>query len=633
MIEVLLAKSTLALYRAVGRRFCFIAAFSVGLLVLQSPVYAASKVAHGISVFGDLKYKADFTHFDYVNPEAPKGGRLRLAGRESFDNLNPFILRGKSAQGVGLLFDTLMTRSMDEPDALYGLLAESVEVDDDGRWVAFNLRKEARWHDGSQVTADDVVFTFHTLVKEGHPVYRLLYADVAEVRAEGRHRVRFEFKSGANRGLAVKLAAMPVLCKSYYEQVPFDKTTMTAPLGSGPYTVEKIEAGRQIVYKRDKAYWGRDLPVNRGRFNFDVIQWDYFRDRGVAREAFFAGVYDFHEEFVSRSWETQYDKPAVRQGLIVRETLPDGRPVGIQGFFINLRRAKFADRRVRRALNLAFDFEWTNKHLFFGLYRRMNSLFENSIYAAHNPPSEAELKLLQPYRGTIPEGVFEKPYQAPSTVPNGIRPNLLEAARLLRLAGWHIRDHTTLVNGQGEPFTIEFLISSPSLARIIGPYRRNLARLGIRCTIRVADSANLKNRRDTFDFDVISQRLPQFLTPGKEQQGYFGSEAADTPGSKNISGLKSPAVDALIDRIIDADNRDDLKVAARALDRVVMWSEFIIPHWFKGTHNIAYWDKFDRPKKMAPYDLGVLDTWWVNPDKAQSIASGEAPPAAKKENQ
>jgi len=633
MIEVLLVQSALESCCVLARRFCFIAYFFAGLLVLLTPVHAASKVTHGISIFGDLKYKADFTHFDYVNPKAPKGGRLRLAGRESFDNLNPFILRGISAQGVGLLFDTLMTRSMDEPDALYGLLAESVEIDDGGRWVAFNLRKEARWHDGSQVTADDVVFTFHTLVKEGHPVYRLLYADVAEVRAEGRHRVRFEFKSGANRGLAVKLAAMPVLCKSYYERVPFDKTTMTAPLGSGPYTVEKFEAGRQIVYKRDKAYWGRDLPVNRGRFNFDVIQWDYFRDRGVAREAFFAGVYDFHEEFVSRSWATQYDKPAVRQGLIVRETLPDGRPVGIQGFFINLRRTKFADRRVRRALNLAFDFEWTNKHLFFGLYRRMNSLFENSIYAAHNPPSEAELKLLQPYRGTIPEEVFEKPYQAPSTVPNGIRPNLLEAARLLRLAGWHIRDHTTLVNGQGEPFTIEFLISSPSFARFIGPYRRNLARLGIRCTIRVADSANLKNRRDNFDFDVISQRLPQFLTPGKEQQGYFGSEAADTPGSKNISGLKNPAVDALIDRIINADNRDDLKVAAHALDRVVMWSEFIIPHWFKGTHNIAYWNKFDRPEKMAPYDLGVLDTWWVNPEKAQSIASGEAPVPAKKENQ
>lgn len=630
MIEAVLRRKFLEPAPVLTRWLRFLAFFSLGLILLPNSIHAASKVSHGISIFGDLKYGAEFTHFDYVNPKAPKEGRMRLAGRDSFDNLNPFILKGVSAQGVGLLFDTLMTRSMDEPDALYGLLAESIEMDDDGQWVAFNLRTEARWQDGSQVSADDVLFTFDALVKEGHPVYRLLYADVAGVSAEGRHRVRFALKPDAKRGLAMKLARMPVLSKAYYERVQFNRTTMTAPMGSGPYTVDKMEAGRRIVYRRDENYWGRDLPVNRGRFNFDLIQWDYFRDRGVAREAFFAGEYDFHEEFVSRSWATQYDKPALRQGLIVRETLPDGRPAGMQGFFINLRRLKFADRRVRRALNLAFDFEWTNEYLFFSLYRRVNSVFENSVYAAHEPPSKAELELLEPYRGNIPAEVFEKPYRAPSTDPGGIRPNLLEAAKLLREAGWEIRDHTTLVNAQGYPFKIEFLVSSSSFTRILGPYIRNLARLGIMCTMRVADSANMKNRRDSFDFDIIVQKLPQFLTPGEEQREYFGSIAADMAGSKNISGLKNPTVDAMIDRIIDADSRVDLIVAARALDRVVMWSETVIPHWFKGAHNIAYWNKYERPNTKAPYDLGVLDTWWLNPEKAQSIASGEAPPAAVK---
>lgn len=609
--------------------FLAVALCASGFAVFPRASDAASKVSHGISIFGDLKYGPDFNHFYYVNPNAPKGGRLRLAGRDSFDNLNPFILKGDSAQGVGLLFDSLMTRATDEPDALYGLVAESIELDDDRRWVAFNLRPEARWHDGSPVTAEDAVFTFTTLVKRGHPVYRLLFRQVAEVRAEGPHRVRFNIKPGAKRGLPVKLAAMPVISKAYYKRVAFNKTTMNAPLGSGPYKVDDMEAGRRIVYRRDEAYWARDLPVNRGRFNFDIVQYDYFRDRGVAREAFFAGEYDFHEEFVSRSWVKQFDKPAVRDGLIVRETLDNGRPAGVQAFFINLRRKKFKDRRVRRALNLAFDFDWINSHLFYSLYRRTNSMFENSVFAAHEPPSEGELQLLRPFRGQIPDEVYEKPYRAPSSKRSGIRKNLLEAARLLREAGWEVKDHTTRVNSRGQRLEIEFLVASSSFTRILGPYVRNLSRLGIDSTIRVVDSANFKNRRDRFDFDIAMQKFPQFLTPGEEQRGYFGSSGASMSGSKNLSGLKSPAVDALIERVINAENRSELIIAARALDRVVMWSEIIIPHWFKGKHNIAYWNKFDRPATKPLYDLGVLDTWWYNPDKAQSIADGEAPPATK----
>jgi microcin C transport system substrate-binding protein len=594
---------------------------------------AGSRVSHGISIFGDLKYGPNFRNFDYVNPDAPKGGRLRLAGRDSFDNLNPFILKGDSAQGVGLLFDSLMTRATDEPDALYGLIAESIELDDDQRWVAFNLRKEARWQDGSPVTAEDAVHTFNLLVKKGHPVYRLLYRKVDKVKADGPHRIRFTFKPGAKRGLSVKLASMPVLSKAYYTRVPFNKTTMQSPMGSGPYKVVDMEAGRRIVFERDKAYWGRDLPVNRGRFNFDLIQWDYFRDRGVAREAFFAGEYDFHEEFVSRSWVKQYDKPAVRRGLIVRETLPNGRPAGVQAFFINLRRKKFADWRVRRALNLAFDFDWINSHLFFSMYRRTESMFENSIYAGHGPPSAAELALLEPFRGKVPDEVFEKQYRAPSSKPGGIRANLLEAARLLREAGWEVKDHTTRVNRRGQPLEIEFLVASSSFTRILGPYVRNLSRLGINSTIRVVDSANFKNRRDRFNFDVAMQKFPQFLTPGEEQRGYFGSGAASMSGSKNLSGLSNPAVDALIEKVINAENREELITAARALDRVVMWSEIVIPHWFKGKHNIAYWDKYERPKTKPLYDLGVLDTWWFNPEKAKYVDAGEVLPPTKKVKQ
>ena len=610
-----------------GRLFVAWAAMS---MLWSALAHAESTTRHGISMFGDLKYGPDFKHFEYVNPNAPKGGQLRLAGRDSFDNLNPFILKGVAAQGVGLLFDTLMARAMDEPDALYGLVAETVEVDSKRRWMRFNLRKEARWHDGSPLTADDVAFTFETLVKYGHPVYRILYAQVKGVKVEGRHRVLFTFKPGAKRSLPVKLAALPVLSKTYYARVPFQKTTMKPPVGSGPYNIVDIEPGRSITYRRDKAYWARNLPVNRGRFNFDIIQWDYFRDRGIAREAFFADEYDFHEEFVSRAWAKQYDKPPVNDGFIVREVLSDGRPAGVQAFFINLRRKRFDDRRVREALNLAFDFEWTNEHLFFGLYKRTNSMFQNSRYAAHEPPSDEEIELLGPFRGQIPDAVFEKPYKAPSSATKGIRHNLLKAARLLREAGWHIKDNTTLVDKHGLPFTIEFLVSSASFTRILGPYVRNLERLGIHATIRVVDAANFKNRRDNFDFDIAVQKFPQFLTPGEEQRGYFGSDSAKMAGSKNISGVKNPAVDAMIDRMVNADNRDELTVAARAMDRVLMWNNFVIPHWYKGRHNIAYWNRFQRPAIKPRYDLGVLDTWWYDPKKAAQIEADKAPPPMKK---
>ena len=597
------------------------------LALLASQALAGSvKVSHGVSVFGDLKYGADFAHFDYVNPDAPKGGTLRLWGLDTFETLNPFILKGRKEAWNALLFDTLMARAFDEPDALYGLVAEAVELPEAGGWVAFRLRPEARFHDGAPVTADDVAFTYRTLVEKGHPQFRILFRDVAGVEVVDRHKVRFAFKPGRHRDLPVQLAALPVLSKAYYATVAFDRTTFTPPLSSGPYRVARAEPGRSVTYERVTDYWARDLPVNRGRYNFDRIKVDYYRDRDIAFEAIFAGQYDFREEFTSRSWVTQYDKPPVRKRLMVRQTLPDETPSGVQAFFFNLRRDKFKDRRVRRALDLAFDFEWTNKNLFFGLYERTNSMFENSPLAAHAPPSEAELALLEPFRGKIPEEVFARPYAASVTDGSGkIRRELRKAAGLLREAGYRVGDGV-LRDPSGAPMTIEFLLLEASFARIVSPYIANLRRLGIEATIRIADAANFKYRTDNHDFDVVIQRFVQPLTPGLEQRNFFGSASAGVPGSFNVGGIDDPAVDALIEKVIGARSRPELTTAVHALDRVLMWNNYTVPQWFKGVHHIAYWNKFDRPATKPRFARGVVDTWWYSPEKAATIAAGKAPP-------
>lgn len=595
---------------------------SVGIVFADSvAANADEKPAHGVSVFGDLKYPAAFSHFDYVNPNAPKGGALRLRGIDSYDNLNPFILKGVPPVGVGLLFDSLMTRALDEPDALYGLIAKSIEVAEDKSWTIFNLRPEARFNDGTPLTAADVVFSFEALTTKGHPRYRLGFQGVEKAEALAAYRVKFTFKPGTNRDLPTQIATLPVISKSYYDTVDFESTTVTPPRGSGPYIVDNMEIGRHITYARNPNYWARGLAVNRGRFNFDQIRIDYYRDRSVAFEAFMSGEYDFHEEFVSNRWATQYNKPPVERGWIIRETLPDKRPSGVQAFFFNLRRAKFQDRRVRQALSLAFDFEWTNKSLFFDLYSRTNSMFENSRLAAHNPLTKAEKTLLESFQDKVPPEVFEKPFQAPRTSGNGNnRANLIEAVGLLRDAGWAVKKGV-LVDPRGRPFTIEFLIGQSSFQRIIGPYAKNLKRLGIRSRIRIVDAANFQQRRQNFDFDIIMQRYVQPLTPGIEQRNFYGSESADVPGSRNFGGIKDPAVDGLIEKVINAQSRSDLTAAVRAMDRVLMWNFYSIPQWFKGTHNIAYWNKFGRPKIKADFDLGVVDTWWYDARKAAAIES------------
>ncbi|NKB19075.1 MAG: ABC transporter substrate-binding protein [Alphaproteobacteria bacterium] len=596
-------------------------------ILASSPQAQELPKSHGLSAFGDLKYSSEFKHFDYVNPNAPKGGTIRLAGIDSFDSLNPYILKGVSAGGVGLIHATLMERANDEPDALYGLVAETVSVAADKSAITFDLRPTARFSDGTPITAADVVFTFQTLVKKGHPQYRFIFADVDDVKALTKHRVKFTFKAANNRDLPLQIAGLPVLSKRYYEKVQFDKTTMTAPPGAGPYRVAKVEPGRSIVYERIKNYWADQLPVMRGRYNFDMVRFDYFRDRDIAFQAFFSKSYDFREEFTSRSWATQYDnKLPIKDGRIVRATLPDATPSGVQAFFFNMRRNKFKDRRVRAALDLAFDYEWTNRTLFYGLYDRTNSMFANSNLGAEKPPTADEIKLLEPLRSKVPDEVFSKVYQSPKTDGSGRnRSNLRKAARLLRQAGWKIVNNK-LVDQTGKPLTVEFLLFESSFQRIISPYIRNLKRVGIDARIRIVDVANFQHRMQQYDFDVVVQRYVQTNTPGIEQKTYFSSKMADVPGSRNLAGIKNPAIDYLIDKVIAAKSRTDLVTAVHALDRVLMWNRYMVPQWYKGDHNIAYWNKFERPKIKPKFDLGMLDTWWYSAKKAAMIDAGKAPP-------
>ena len=605
-----------------------IAAVAAGALALTAPADAQdAEPRHGLSVFGDLKYPDGFSHFAYVNPDAPKGGRIKVPGLDTFETVHPFILKGrKEILAEGLLFDTLMARSFDEPDSYYGLVARTVEQPADKTWVAFNIDPRAKFHDGTQITADDIVFTFNALTKDGHPRYRINFRDVERAEATSPGRVKFTFKPGTHRDLPTRLASLPVLSKAYYDKVDFDRTTFEAPLASGPYRVKDFEPGRSITYGRVEDYWAKDLPVSRGRFNFDEITVEYYRDREVAFQAFFSNQYDYREEFTSRQWAIQYDEPPVNEGLIVRETLPDETPSGVQAFILNLRRDKFKDIRVRTAMDFAFDFEWTNRTLFYDLYERTNSMFENSALAARQPPSADELALLEPFRGQVPDEVFTTPFMSPKNDGTGrIRGSLRKANKLLRDAGYEIRDGI-LVNGAGEPLEVEFLLFESSFKRIINPMIRNLKRLGIQASIRIVDVANFKRRQDSFDFDVVVRRISQPLTPGLEQRNYFGSEFANVAGSFNISGIQDPVVDALIEKVISAETRDALTTAVRALDRVLMWNRFVITQWYKGSHNVAYWNKFSRPATSPKFDPGVLDTWRYDEAKAAMIENGEAPP-------
>ncbi len=588
---------------------------------------------HGLSSFGDLKYLPDFPHFDYVNPDAPKGGEVRLRDIGSFDNLNPFILKGIKLRGVGatalagLPFDTLMTPAGDESDAVYGLVAESAEVAPDRSWVSFRLRPEARFNDGSPLTAEDVVFSFETLKARGEPSFRIVLRDVESATAEGLHRVRFAFRQGAvTRDLPLTVAGLPILSRAWYETRAFDRTTLDPPLGSGPYRIVRADQGRTIVYERVADYWARDLPVNRGRFNYGVVRFDFYRDRNIALEAFKAGEYDFREEFTSKMWATAYDFPAVEEGLVKRESIPDESPANRQFFVLNQRRGIFGDRRVRAAFDLAFDFEWTNRNIFYGLYARTRSLYQNTPMAARDLPTPGEVALLGPYRDRLPAEVFTRVFEPPATDGSGkARRNLRAARKLLREAGYAVRDGK-LRDPSGRPVSMEFLTFSPTFERVYAPLVRNLGRLGIAATIRIVDSAQYANRMQEFDFDVTTAAFGTAPTPGVGERNFWGSEAARSPGGLNYAGIADPVVDALIEKIADAPDRGSLETAARALDRVLLWNRHVVPQWFNANHNIAYWDKFARPGIAPRYDggFGFLDTWWIDPDKAAALEARRA---------
>jgi len=600
-----------------------------GLLAFQGAATAQAKPQHGFAVLGSLKYGPDFTHFDYVNPDAPKGGRLRLWYNGNFDSLNPFILKGHAVAGSNpfgvdgrlLTFETLMVGSGDEEDSFYGLIAGGVELAGDGQSITFTLRPEAHWHDGSAITARDVAFSFTTLKAKGHPVYRVLFKDVTGTDVLSQGKIRFNFAKGVlTRDLPATVATMPVISKAWYTANDFTKTTLTAPLGSGPYKVSKVDPGRAITYALVEDHWSKDLAVYRGRNNFQRITWDYYRDRDIGLQALFAGKLDFREDFTSRNWATKYDNvPAVKDGRLIKETLRDHSPSGFQAFFLNTRRAKFSDRRVRQAIGLVFDFEWTNKNLFYGLYQRTYSIFQNSDMEAAGTPKGAELALLEPWRDELPADVFGPVYRAPKTNGSGnIRGQLRAAKNLLRAAGWRVKD-SKLVNKKGQPFEIEFLTYSKSFERIIMPYVRNLEKLGITARLRLVEPAQYQRRIQGFDFDVTTFRSSSSLTPGLSLRSAWNSEVADMTGGRNYTGLKSPAVDDLIEKIIQAKSRDELRHATHALDRVIMWSHNLVPQWFKAAHTIAYWDLFGRPAIKPKYARGVLDTWWWDPAKAAKL--------------
>ena len=594
-----------------------VAALAVAIGPTGSRSAPVTGPAHGLSIHGDLKYPPRFAHFAYVDPRAPKGGSVTLSAVGTFDNLNPYILKGGPAAGIATTFDTLTVNSSDEPSSEYGLVAETIETPPDRSWVAFTLRRAARFHDGSPMTVEDVIWTFDTLRTKGHPQYRSYYAAVASVEKTGPRTVRFIFKEGDNRELPVILGQLPVLSKAYWAGRDFTKTTLQAPLGSGPYRVESMEPGRSITYRRVSDYWGATLPVNVGRYNFDGLRYDYYRDDTVALEAFKGGAYDLRQERSSKNWARAYDIPAVRDGRIRKEQIPNEIPTGMQGFVFNTRRAIFRDPRVRQALAAAFDFEWSNAHLFYGAYARTRSYFSNSELASRGLPSEAELAVLAPFRGRVPDEVFTREYQPPSTGPDGLRPNLVRALDLLKEAGWVVRE-MRLVNAEtGRPLAFEILLDDPSFERITLPFVKNLDRLGVTARVRTVDSAQYEYRAKQFDFDMTVGLFPQSSSPGNEQVDYWASVSAATPGSRNLPGVRDPVVDRLIELLIAAPDRAALVARTRALDRVLLWGHYVIPQFHLSAFRVAYWDRFGRPAVSPKYELGV-DTWWVDPRKTGS---------------
>ncbi|MFZ1092723.1 MAG: extracellular solute-binding protein [Xanthobacteraceae bacterium] len=582
---------------------------------------------HGMSAFGELKYPADFQHLDYVDPNAPKGGVFSHVGSTrafnqnflTFNSLNSFILKGDGAQGTELTFASLMSRAQDEPDALYGLAARSVRLSSDGLTYRFELRPGITFHDGSPMTARDVVFSLQTLKEKGHPIAQQLLRDFAGADALDDATVIVRFAKNRARDVPLFVAGLPIFSAAYYAAHAFDESTLEPPLGGGPYKVGRFEPGRYIEYERVKNWWGADLPVSRGQNNFDLVRYEYYRDREVAFEGFTAKNYLFREEFTSRTWATRYDFPAMRDGRVKREVIPDDTPSGAQGWFFNTRREKFKDRRLREAFIYAFDFEWTNKTIMYGSYERTHSVFQNSDMMAVGKPAGDEAALLEPFRGQVPDEVFGDPFVPPVSDGSGQDRSLLRrASTLLQEAGYPIKGGKR-ISPQGEGIKAEFLIDEPSFQPHHASLIKNLGTLGIDANLRIVDPVQYRKRVDDFDFDLTIERFGFSTTPGDSLRSYFSSRAAAIKGSQNLAGIADPVIDELIERIIAADTRSGLVTACKALDRVIRSGRYWIPHWYKPSHWLAFWDVFGRPAKKPRFGRGIPETWWYDRAKAAKL--------------
>lgn len=578
---------------------------------------AGVKIAHAMSLVGEPKYGPDFQHVDYVNPNAPRGGMVRMAGLGGFDSFHGFIIQGDP--GPSSTIETLMASTEDDPTAEYGLIAETIEVPSDQSWVTFNLRPEARWHDNAPVTVEDVIFSFEILKAKGLPFYRAYYGNVVKAEKAGERKVMFTFDVAGNRELPQIVGQLPVLPKHYWESRNFEEPTLEPPLASGPYKVDSFEAGRTITLKRVNNYWGANLPLNVGQDNWDIIRYEYYRDASVALEAFKAGNFDFHQETSAKTWATSFDIPQVADGRIIKTELPNLNPTGMQGFIYNLRRDLFQDRTVRQALAYAFDFEWSNKALFYGQYARSTSYFSNSDFASRGLPEGDEMAILENYHDRIPGEVFTMEYQPPVTDGSGnARQNLRKAAELLKQAGWEVRDQQLVHAKTGKPFEFEILLDNPSFERIAQPFMQNLERLGIKPRLRTVETAQYQNRMDEYDFDMTVEVFSQSLSPGNEQREFWGSAAADQRGGRNTIGIKDPVIDELIESVILAPDRANMVARVRALDRVLLWGHYLIPHWHSRVFRIAYWNRFGRPDTTPGYGIG-FSSWWIDTEKDAAL--------------
>ncbi len=589
----------------------------------------AVTVTHAVSEVGDPKYGPGFSHFDYASPAAPKGGTVSLTTVGSFDSLNLLPIQGQSARSLPLIYESLMTGSQDEQASYYGLLAETVEYPEDLSWAVFNLRSEARFSDGTPVTAHDVAWTIEAVAEHASPFLRSYVAAVADIQILADHRIRFVFDRPGNIKSITQLAVLPIHARHWWQAEGRDigDGTLEAPVGSGPYRLVEVDAGRRLVYQRDPDHWGADLPVRRGQFNFERIEYTYFRDRTVEFEAFKSGQGDFRQEFTSKFWATGYDVPAVAEGDLITTEVPGHVIRGLQGYFMNLRREQFADPRVRQALIRLFDFEWVNQNLFHGLYDRLGTYFLAPGWSGTGMPSEAELALLEPYRDRLPEAVLTTPLAPPTTDGSGRdRRMFRDAIRLLEEAGYVLRDGRRINAETGEPLTFEVILQGPTFERVTQPWLRNLERVGIEASLRTVDSAQWQRRYQDRAFDVIAFAYTFFPPPGREEADRFGSAAADVPGSANVMGIQDPVVDALLDKAINGVTLEARRTATRALDRVLRAGHYAVPHWHKQSYWVAYWDRFGFPDTQPPYDFGLANsiqfqpTWWVDPAKDAQLA-------------